>query len=391
VAVEGQAPSESLSAPLEYRVRSRDLYLFLNNGDSPPLPVSGARVERRPACLVFLARQPGTFHLLTGNSGCGAPRYDLAALNMDLRSVAVSPVKITAPADNPNFRAREVLAGVELAGAALDVSAWKFRKPVNISRAGAQEVELDADVLAHAQPGLADLRVLRGSNQAPYLIERTSISRWFAAAVGATNDSKHPSLSRWVLRLPIAGLPITRLACVAQTPLFERSLSLYEELSDERGEPYRHALGVASWRQTPERKSKNFALALDSAPRSATLFLETENGDNPPVALEAFQMGFLATRIVFKAKPGDPLFLYYGISRAAPPRYDLSLVADQLLAAEKNAASLSAEEQLLKSARGENRAPGQGGLLFWAILAVVVVALLLVISRLLPKSQPAAK
>jgi hypothetical protein len=102
-------------------------------------------------------------------------------------------------------------------------------------------------------------------------------------------------------------------------------------------------------------------------------------------------MGFLATRIVFKAKPGDPLFLYYGISRAAPPRYDLSLVADQLLAAEKNAASLSAEEQLLKSARGENRAPGQGGLLFWAILAVVVVALLLVISRLLPKSQPAAK
>jgi len=33
---------------------------------------------------------------------------------------------------------------------------------------------------------------------------------------------------------------------------------------------------------------------------------------------------------------------------------------------------------------------GQGGVLFWGILALVVVVLLFIISRLLPKSQPPA-
>ncbi len=66
----------------------------------------------------------------------------------------------------------------------------------------------------------------------------------------------------------------------------------------------------------------------------------------------------------------------------SPPSYDLSLVAGQLLAAEKKIASLSAEEQLKKSSWRENQVPGQGGVLFWGILAVVVVVLLVIISRL---------
>jgi hypothetical protein len=329
--------------------------------------------------------------LLTGNSHCDSPRYDLAALNMNLKSVAVTPMHIPPPSSNSNYRAPEVLVGVELAGAALDVSGWKFRKQVTISGAGAQQVEVDLDLLAHAQPGGADVRVLRGSNQVPYIIERTSIGRWLALTVAATKDAKDPKWSRWTLRLPRARLPIERLTCIARTPLFERSMSLYEELADERGDTYRHALGGASWRQTPGRTSKDFAVMLDSAPRSDTLFLETENGDNPPIELEKFQTVYRATRLLFKAKPGDELFLYYGNPRVDSPRYDLSLVANQLLAAEKNVASLSAEEQLRKTSWRENSTPSQGGIFFWVILAVVVLALLLIISRLLPKSAPPPK
>ena len=71
-------------------------------------------------------------------------------------------------------------------------------------------------------------------------------------------------------------------------------------------------LGGGSWTQTPERKSKEFSLTLDSAPQSDTLFLETANGDNPPIALENFAAFYPATRILFKAKADDELFLYYG-------------------------------------------------------------------------------
>jgi hypothetical protein len=387
VAIEGQPPSANLSVPLEARIRSRELVLLIRNEDSPPLSVTAVRVERRPVYLVFMARQAGTFHLLTGNKSCAAPRYDLAALGADLKSAVVTPVKISALADNPNYHAPEALAGLEVTGTALDVSAWKFRKPVNISSAGAQQIELDLDVLAHAQPGFADLRVLHGSNQVPYIIQRTSISRSLTLTVTATNDAKNPKLSRWIIQLPRARLPLTRLTCATQTPLFNRSMSLYEELVDERGDKYRHGLGGGSWEQTPERKAKEFSLTLDGTAQSDTLFLETENGDNPPIKLEKFTAFYPATRVLFKAKPDDELFLYYGNPRVAPPRYDLSLVANQLFAADKKVVSLSGEQQLKKSSWRENEVPGKGGIVFWGILAVVVVVLLVIISRLLPKSQ----
>jgi hypothetical protein len=388
VAVEGQTPSEELSVPLENLVRSRELFLLIKNGDSPPLPVSGVRVERRPVYLVFLARQTGAYHLLTGNPHCAAPRYDLAALRMKLKDVAVSPIKIPPPSDNPDFRAPEVLPGLEVTGAALDVSEWRFRKPVKMFGGGAQQIELDLDVLSHAQPGFADLRVLQGSNQVPYIVQRTSISRALTPSVTATNDAKNPKLSRWIIKLPQSRLPLTRLVCVATTPLFEREMSLYEELTDERGDKYRHDLAGGSWTQTPERRSNEFALTLDNALQSDTLFLQTENGDNPPIKLDNFKTFYPATRILFKAKPDDELFLYYGNPRVSPPSYDLSLVAGQLLAADRKIASLSGEELLRKSSWGDNQVSGQGGAIFWGILAVVVVVLLVIISRLLPKSQP---
>jgi hypothetical protein len=388
VAIEGQPAAENLLAPLESQVHSRELLLFIHNQDSPPLPITAVRVERRPVYLVFLARQAGAYHLLTGNGQCAAPRYDLAALDMNLKSVTVAPIQLPPPANNPDYRAPEVLLGIEGTGTALDVTAWKFRKPLKITRDGAQQLELELDVLAHAQPDFQDLRLLRGSNQVPYIIERTSISRSLAPTVTVTNDVKNPKLSRWIIKLPQSRLPATRLSCATDTSLFQREMTLYEELTDERGEKYRHNLGGTSWVQKPDRKSREFFLTLDSPPQSDTLFLETHNGDNPPITLEKFQFFYPATRILFKAGSDDELFLYYGNPRVASPSYDLSLVAGQLLSADKAIASPGAEQQLLKSSWRDHEIPGQGGVVFWGILALVVVVLLVIISRLLPKSPP---
>jgi len=388
VVIEGQPAVESLLAPLQSQVRSRELLLFIHNQDSPPLPITAVRVERRPVYLVFLARQAGVCHLLTGNNQCAAPHYDLAALDMNLKSVAVAPLKLSPPAGNSNYRPPEVLPGIEETGAALDVTAWKYRKPVKIARDGAQQLELDLDALGHAQPDFQDLRLLHGSNQVPYIIERTSISRSLAPAVIATNGTKDPKLSRWLIKLPQSNLPVTRLSCVTRTALFQRDVALYEELADERGEKYRHNLSGASWIQKPDRKSGEFSLTLDGPPQSDTLFLETHNGDNPPIELDQFQLFYPVTRILFKARPDDELFLYYGNPRVDSPRYDLSLVAGQLLAADKAVASPTAEQQLRKSSWREHEISRTGGVVFWGILSLVVVVLLIIISRLLPKSPP---
>ena len=395
VAIEGQPVSENLSVPLEKQVRSHELFLSITNGDSPPLPVSAVHVERRPVYLVFMARSAGAFHLLTGNKSCAAPRYDLAALGTNLKTAAVTPVKIYALADNPGYRAPEALAGLEVTGAPLDVSAWKFRKAIQLMRGGAQQFELDLDVLAHADAGFADLRVLRGSNQVPFIVQRTSISRAIVPVVTVTNATKFPAFSRWSVKLPKSNLPVTRLTCIARTPLFQRDMTLYELVTGERGETYRRILVTyktteTTWTQTPERKTKEFTLTLDNYPQTDSLGLETQNGDNPPIELEKFAAFYPATRLLFKAKADDRLFLYYGNPRVPPPSYDLSLVAGELLAADKAAATLGSEEQLKKTSWAEGRTPGTGGIVFWGILAVVVIGLLVIISRLLPKSQSSA-
>jgi len=113
-----------LTLPVEQLVRSRELLLLIENQDSPPLPITTVRAERQPVYLVFLARSAGTHHLLTGNSRCATPRYDLAALGSNLKTVAVTPLGFSPLAENPNYRPPEVLAGIQESATSLDVSEW---------------------------------------------------------------------------------------------------------------------------------------------------------------------------------------------------------------------------------------------------------------------------
>ena len=388
VAVEGQPASANLSIPLEAQVRSRELVVLIRNQDSPPLPITGVRVERRPVHLIFLAKQGGTHHLLSGNPLCPAPRYDLAMLGSSLKNLTPSQVQLSPLTSNPAYHPPEVLPGLQQEGIELDVSAWKYRKPVKLTRAGAQQIELDLHVLTHAQSDFQDLRLLRNGRQVPYVIERTSINRALTPAVTATNDLKNPKISRWMLKLPQPALPLSRLVFATQSPLFQRDLMLSEEITSERGEKFLVQLGSGTWVQTPGRSSKEFSIAIDQSPRNDTLLLETNNGDNPPINLTDFRVFHPVTRLLLKANPQEELYLYYGNPRVASPRYDLSLVARDLLSADKAAAVLAIEEQLKKSSWGEGRTAGTGGILFWGILALVVVVLLIVISRLLPKPAP---
>jgi hypothetical protein len=104
---------------------------------------------------------------------------------------------------------RESQPGVQNEGVPLDVSSWTFRKPVEISRNGVQQLELDPDVLSHAQPDFADLRLMRDGDQISYILERTTVQRVLTPQVITTNDARDPKLSRWIFKLPQSGLPIT--------------------------------------------------------------------------------------------------------------------------------------------------------------------------------------
>jgi hypothetical protein len=389
VAVEGFPSAERVDVPVEWTVPGRELVVLIDNGDSQPLKIDSVRATRRPVYAVFLASQAGTYRLLTGNPRCGAPRYDLAGLNARFKNAAVSPIHLTPIANNPAYAPAEPLPEIQDLGVALDVAEWSRRKRVEIARAGVQQVELDLDVLAEADPTFHDLRLVRDGKQRPYILERTSIQRKLSLEANAANDPKRPAVSRWQIKLAKARLPLTRLTCTTPTALFRRQVRLFERPTDQRGESYERPLGQATWVRTPSAGNVLLSLTFDASPVTDTLLLETDNGDNPPVELRNFAVFYTATRLLFKALAEPVTFLYYGNPSAGLPQYDLDLIAPRLLAEEKTAGALAAEEQLKKSAVGELfQLSSTKSVVFWIALVLVVVVLLVVIARLLPKSPP---
>jgi hypothetical protein len=385
-----QKGSGAIPLVIEQIAPQRELTLVIDNGDSPPLALASITARRRPVFAVFYAVTAGRHTFYTGNPKAAAPRYDVGALTGESRQT--QPVRLTPGplGANPDFHPGEPLPEIPALGAALEVAAWAFRKPVQIGTAGVQQLELDPAVLARAQSGLGDLRLMSNGRQVPFVVERTSVTRALAVSAALVPDPKEPRLSRWRLTMPQPRLPCARLTAAVSTPLFQREVRLFEDIEDDRGYTSRRALGQASWNQAPGRRASIFALVLNQAPQTDTVWLETDNGDNPPITLGDVQVHYAVARLLFKA-PGDaPVFLYYGDPQAVAPRYDLSLVGAQLLAADKATPGLGAEEALKGQSFADTIAlAGRSGVLFWGMLVLVVIVLLVVIARLLPKAPPA--
>jgi hypothetical protein len=379
-----------LEIPLESQIHTRELLVLIRNEDSPPLSVDTVRADRRFVRLTLFANQPGQYSLLSGNTQCAAPRYDLSALGGKLRNATATDVVPSALVPNPNYRPPEALAPLTLIGAQIDAAKWKFRKVLPLTQNGTQQVELDPELLARSQPDQRDIRIVRDEYQLPFLFERTSLSRPISLNATAANDPKKPALSRWSLKLPQPGVPITRLVCTSSSPLFHRQMRLWEEVTDERGDKFASELGRATWDQTPNSPKRDLVIELNARPKSDTLFLETDNGDNPAIELRDFRSYYPVTRVVFKAAPdpAQPAWLYYGNLDATAPRYDLTLVAGELLKAERGTVAAGGEEDLSpKPSLVGQTLTGSTRYIFWGALALVVIVLLAVMSRSLPKQQ----
>jgi len=385
----GLTSRERLTIPVNLTPDSRELLVHIQNEDNPPLPLKGVKVQRRPVWLVFHAAASGDYTVLTGNRRVSAPRYDVSVLREDLQSARDSGAELGAPQPNPEYKAVDSLADAPLLGTPLDVSNWKYHRTVSSIAAGVQELELDLEILARAQPGLGDLRLIRDGHQAPYLIDRTSLHRTLSADPMPDDDPKAPRISRWKVKLPWPRLPFTRLTLTSSTSLFSRHLQVYETITSERGDTWRNPLASPQpWNVTPGQRETALAVSLHTTPQSDTLYIETDNGDNPPIALTGAQFEYPVVRLLFRSD-AQPLERFYGNDQARAPAYDLQLVAPQLLSEEKNPAKLG-------EAPADSPGPAlfkhiQGGVLLWVSLGVVVAALLFAIARLLPKPPPSPR
>ncbi len=382
---------EDLTLNLNALPSSRTLQLRIANGDSPPLHISGARALYRPRYVILRAQGAFDYQVYSGNQRCPAPHYDIASITSTQPEMTIGAVDVFPRTQNASYRAPNEVPIVQEAGAAIDISGWRYRKALLVAAAGAQRVQLDPEILAHTTNGLPDLRLVRQSSQVPYIIERTADEQPLPLSITLIKDVPSPRISRWSIKLPYSGVPLAHLQCRVSTKLFERSLELYENVYSREYGTQRRFLGHGSWRSNGSAVADTTTLhniELTGRPHGNALYLETDNADNAAIEISTVEGRYRAPELLFVSPTAESLYLYYGNPAAAAPRYDLSLVRDSLRSALAEKGSLGPEEDLNQGTAAETWISAEpAGLIFWGALVLVVIVLLLVIAKLLPQSK----
>lgn len=351
-AAEGAELNSSLSVALGGETARREVTLEIDNGDSPPL-------------------------------------YDVARLTAGKNIHEPPSLKFEPLETNSSYSPPEALLGTRLVGGALDPFGWKYERTVTAPEKGVYEIELDGKALAHSKSDFSDARIISQGHQIPYLLERTHLIRETTLEIASPRGQSPKHVSRWEIKIPGAQLPLQSLEFASPTKLFSRTMRLFENVPDERGELREMDLAQGHWAQLPDQPGNPFTLRPSRRPLTDLLILETDDGQNSPIEITSAKGSLEVARLIFKMEDSGPIKLIYGNPSAGLPGYDLNLVAPQMLAAPKHSAQLGPEVGAKAGIGLEFGLKGKTGLVFfWAALSAVVVGLLIVVARLLPKPSP---
>lgn len=380
----GGVPAEELSVPVRGRIPGRQLVVTIRNGDSPPLSIGSVMVSFHPTILAFHAGTAGDWRVLSGNRSAKQPAYDLAPLRGLLARSEARRAVAGEPTMRGGYQEPPSLPDVEPTGAAIDLKNWHRRRLVQTAGDEIIRLELDELVLSASRRDLGDLRLVRDGKQIPYQILTEKASREISPVVRLLPaDAKRPSVSRWEIRLPVDGLPAAELTAASDAPLFSRNFEVTVPRKDDLGNQWKETLGGTTWNKTATANPK-LRVTFGEARLPRTLYLETDHGDNPVIGLKEVTIHYSAPVLAAKLVGEGPVFLYYGNPEVGAPVYDLALVRKELAAADYKQAVFGGEEETLKPG-AESRDFDSGSPWMWVALGLVVVVLLGIVAKLLPK------
>lgn len=383
IALEDAPRSEHLEIPLGGSPPGRELIVTLRNGDSPPLKIRNADALYRPMHLAFFAQRPGTYLLLSGNPQSKRPQYDLASLAPQLRSAPDAKYVLGVSQKRAEYRPATGLGDIPVFGGPLDLSGWRFRRPVSIPSPGVQRLELPLHALSMTRADRGDIRLVSGDGrQVLYLLDNSGHSKGLPLSAEPVPVPGNAKLGRWRLRLPHAGLPISQLRCRSGASLFDREVRVYEDRQANAPGQSLRELGRARWIVTPEAPRRQLVITLTLPPSSDVVWIETDNGDNAALELTHFEALVPRIALLFQTLENTSVNLVYGNPQVHPPLYDLALVAPRVLGALKQPATVIGPDPVSSTGLWSRMNATWG---FYGVLIVVVAGLLFVVSRLLPK------
>lgn len=368
-----------------------ELVLTIEDGDNPPLDLTGVSVELAELPAIYFEAPGGPLVARYGDRTLEMPEYDLQVLGTRLDPAGVPPASWGEPRRLAPVPSETAGGLTPEAGGALDAGSFQHVREIPATGFGLVALQLDAAALADSRgpdASFPDVRVLDESGrQLPYLLERREeplvVELEAAAAespVAARDAPPGRQQSIYRVALPRAGLPAATLVLDTSQRVFRRQVRLgIERPADRRHrDTWFEVLSSASWGHADAHTAPvPLALRLQTIDRTDIL-LVIDEGDNAPLPLSSVRLLLPSYRIRFFQPEGAMLRLAYGHPALQRPHYDLALLGQQVM-------STPARVVELPAAAAERAGPGQPRLLsplaFWILLGAAVLVVLGVIVR----------
>lgn len=358
----------------------RSLVVRLDAGQHYIGEVSGLEADVRLPRLVFSAEKQGRYTLF---SGTGQKISVLSIPGDGLRRPDVEVPALPAAETNPLWRTTSLVERFRLEGAAFNSDGYTWRSPVVIADPGYYRLTLSlaAVLKSPEQP----IRITKAGVQIPFIRGRIE-SHGLEPVIEETFDAGK-NQSQWTVQFPGPSFLWQNLTLHARG-IFKRAIQFEHPKPGNIGwQPWRTAV----W-ENRDLKETAFRLSLQDLPADVDrVRMIVDNGDNQPVEISEMTLRYLTPTFCFLAHQTGTYFVYGGNPKATKPRYDLSLVENELL-------SMLPEDVLMGdlemfqprgwlSRFGEAFKDNGWGL--YAVLAVVTLVLIGIIVRMFPKGKPA--
>ena len=392
--VQGSLAAASLRLPITPPLEAQ-LDLVVDDGDNPPLEVRGVQAIFADQPWIYFESDGTALRARYGNPSLAPPRYDLEAVRDTLRIDTVADAAWGEPrARTADENAAGAAPPLPTIGASLDPTLFRYVRAVPPGAAGLIALPLDAAALSHSagEPdGFADVRVIDASaRQVPYLLERVAeplsidlrLERLSQAPRWLEAQQTKPSVYR--IAWPFDRLPSPRLVLTTSARVFQRAIVAGVEREPDRRNrnPWFEPFARDVWAHTDQdHPAPALTLPLPFT-QARDLFVIVEEGDNTPLPLTTARVLLPAYRLRLFREQGAALRLAYGRADLAAPRYDLALLAPQLLGAAVTEVAAGAEEAARPDA---TTVPLVSPRLFWGVLGAAVLVLTAMIVRLLKK------
>ena len=367
-----------------------DLDLVVDDGDNPPLALEGVTAVFAELPWIYFESTGGSITARYGDPRLAAPRYDLEAIR-DKVPVQLAKAIWRSELTRTLAPAPEGLP-MPQTGSALMLEGFEYLRDVPPGPAGLIAIPLDAAVMARsgvASRRLSDVRVVdRTAQQIPYLIEKRDEPLLVDVTIERRDvppviQRQRGHSSAYVVRVPYNQLPNARLALTTRARVFKRTVTLGTLIAATERQPARFVShGDHLWVHADEATPAP-GITFD-VPESigGDLMLLVEEGDNQPLPIEKATV-LLPSYSIRLFRPADqPLRVLYGKDGVAPPRYDLQLLAPQVMGRRAEEVVAGAEQRLAETAaqRGVEMVPP---VVFWSVLALAVLVLLGMVARLM--------